>query len=54
MKYNVTIYAFTDGNLLVDTDFYAESTSNPDFLTPIPYGDSVKRRDADSIRSDQA
>lgn len=25
MKYNVTIYAFTDGNLLVDTDFYAET-----------------------------
>ena len=25
MKYNVTIYAFTDGKLLVDTDFYAET-----------------------------
>lgn len=25
MKYNVTIYEFTDGNLLVDTDFYAET-----------------------------
>ena len=25
MKYNVTIYAFTDGNLLVDTDFYTET-----------------------------
>lgn len=25
MKYNVIIYAFTDGNLLVDTDFYAET-----------------------------
>ena len=58
MKYNVTIYAFTDGTLLVDTDFYAETDRDATeyglTLTPIPYGDSVKRRDADSIRSDQA
>lgn len=25
MKYNVTMYEFTDGSLLVDTDFYAET-----------------------------
>ena len=36
---------------------YVEPTSKSEpsiFPTPIPYGDSVKRRDADSIRSDQA